>query len=131
MRILNLVYITIILLSITGCSLKTTEDLVYEAKSCRALTYEKQKIDIELEKLSKKLEKSTDYFGYTVAGTGASLSVIPIASLSSYFYVLPGFTILYYNTQVEHNNEAEHKDKLLDKLERIEYSMKEKSCNKI
>jgi len=131
-------YILILLFSamilLTGCSGKNIEDMVFDNKSCIVLDYERSQVTNELNKIQKKLEKiekKNNYFHYSVVGTGSLISSIPIAIGSSYFYILPGFTILYYNKNVSYSIEEEHKKKLLEKLEKINKQRGEKYCNQL
>lgn len=120
--------IILITIFLGGCSSKNIESLVYKKKSCYALTYEEKQVKDELLKLDKDYDNSKNYLPYTITGLGGLISLAPTLFGSSYFYLLPGFTILYYNTTVEYSAQEEHREVLLKKMDKIEKAKEEKHC---
>jgi len=120
----------IYLFFLVSCA-KNQEEILYSQKGCEALYWELDIIERELPEIEKRhKEHKKDYTGLTIVGTGAVISGIYLAFSTSYFYVLPALTIVYYNTGINHNEVQRKLQTLTNKKDMITNTLKERSCKK-
>ena len=115
------------LLMLTACSTKEVRP-VDQQKSCEALKYEYEQSQSVI--MDSVPEKETAAIHYIVVGSGVALSLTPALLLGKYFYGVPALTIAYYNFFMADNQEAEHQEKVRQRLEVIKVLMENKNCTK-
>jgi len=125
-------YATIFMLLIlffSGCTTHEPEvTMADKYKSCDAMIYEYKELKERQAVTEDGKTGNWQTFHKGVVGAGIIASLNPNMLLGTYFYLYPAVTIWYYNTFVQSSQLEAHEERVRERIETLEYLMKQKQC---